>query len=94
MHAEANAMLQCAVFGNTGSTRGSTLYSTFAPCLECSKMAVSVGIAKVVSLASYPEDGSVLLENANVSITRLNRFELERWLSTVGTDKAAMSKNS
>jgi hypothetical protein len=57
-------------------------------------MAVSVGIAKVVSLASYPEDGSVLLENANVSITRLNRFELERWLSTVGTDKAAMSKNS
>lgn len=87
-------MLQCAVFGNTGSTRGSTLYSTYAPCLECSKMAVSVGIAKVVSLASYPEDGSVLLESANVSVTRMNRFELERWLSIVRTDKAAMSKNS
>ncbi|MGI0043531.1 MAG: deoxycytidylate deaminase [Nitrososphaeraceae archaeon] len=94
MHAEANAMLQCAVFGNTGSTRGSTLYSTYAPCLECSKMAVSVGIAKVVSLASYPEDGSVLLESANVSVTRMNRFELEQWLSTVRTDKAAASKNS
>jgi hypothetical protein len=57
-------------------------------------MAVSVGIAKVVSLASYPEDGSVLLESANVSVTRINRFELKRWLSTVGIDNAAMSKNS
>jgi dCMP deaminase len=94
MHAEANAMLQCAVFGHTGSTRGSTLYSTYAPCLECSKMAVSVGISKVVSLASYPEDGSVLLANANVSIARIDKFELERWLSTVGMGAAAMKNKS
>lgn len=57
-------------------------------------MAVSVGIAKVVSLASYPEDGSVLLANANVSVTRIDRFELERWLSTVGMDTVAMTNKS
>jgi dCMP deaminase len=94
MHAEANAILQCAVFGNAGSTRGSTLYSTYAPCLECSKMAVSVGIAKVVSLSSYPEDGSVLLTNARVSIKRMKKFELERWLSTVGIDNTTMKNSS
>ena len=94
MHAEANAILQCAVFGNTGSTRGSTLYSTYAPCLECSKMAVSVGVAKVVSLATYPEDGSVLLTNARVSVTRIDRFELERWLSTVAMDATTMKNKS
>jgi dCMP deaminase len=94
MHAEANAILQCAVFGNTGSTRGSTLYSTYAPCLECSKMAVSVGITKVVSLATYPEDGSVLLENSRVNITRMDRLELDRWLSAVGMDTAAMKNKS
>lgn len=94
MHAEANAILQCAVFGNTGSTRDSTLYSTYAPCLECSKMAVSVGIAKVVSLATYPEDGSVLLASANVSVIRIDRLELERWLSTVGMDAATMKNKS
>jgi hypothetical protein len=49
-------------------------------------MAVSVGIAKVVSLGSYPEDGSVLLANANVCVVRIDKFELERWLSTFGTD--------
>ena len=94
MHAEANAMLQCAVFGNTGSTRGSTLYSTYAPCLECSKMAVSVGIAKVVSLATYPEDGSVLLANASVNITRIDKFELERWLSEVRIGTTTMKNKS
>lgn len=94
MHAEANAMLQCAVFGNTGSTRGSTLYSTYAPCLECSKMAVSVGIAKVVSLATYPEDGSVLLANASVNIAMIDKFELERWLSEVGIGTTTMKNKS
>lgn len=94
MHAEANAILQCAVFGNTGSTRRSTLYSTYAPCLECSKMAVSVGIAKVVSLSSYPEDGSVLLRDANVHITRIDELELVRWLSTVRIDNATMKSIS
>jgi hypothetical protein len=55
-------------------------------------MAVSVGIAKVVSLASYPEDGSALLANANVSVVRIDRFELDRWLSAAGIDAASLKK--
>lgn len=82
MHAEANAILQCAVFGNAGSTRGSALYSTYAPCLECSKMAVSIGVSKVVSLGWYPEDGSKLLSSANVSVRRIDAVELKYWLKT------------
>lgn len=57
-------------------------------------MAVSVGVAKVVSLASYPEDGSVLLTNARVSVTRIDRFELERWLSTVAMDATTMKNKN
>jgi len=49
-HAEANAIMQCALFGNAGSTKGATLYSTFTPCIECSKMAISVGINRIVIL--------------------------------------------
>src|SRR5207244_10655571 len=48
-HAEANAIMQCALFGNAGSTRGATLYSTFAPCTECSKVRISVGIKRRVA---------------------------------------------
>jgi dCMP deaminase len=92
MHAEANAILQCAIFGNTGSTRGSTLYSTYAPCLECSKMAVSIGIAKVVSLARYPENGSVLLSDANVKVIRMETVELKRWMHTVTTDEPTVKR--
>jgi dCMP deaminase len=92
MHAEANAILQCAIFGNTGSTRGSTLYSTYAPCLECSKMAVSIGIAKVVSLARYPEDGSVLLSDANVKVITMETIELKRWMHTVTTDEHTVKR--
>jgi dCMP deaminase len=55
-------------------------------------MAVSVGIAKVVSVASYPEDGSALLANANVSVVRIDRYELDRWLSAVGMDAASLKK--
>jgi hypothetical protein len=57
-------------------------------------MAVSVGIAKVVSLATYPEDGSVLLANASVKVTRIDRFELERWLSAVGMGSTTMKNKS
>lgn len=57
-------------------------------------MAVSVGVAKVVSLASYPEDGSVLLINARVSVTRIDRFELEQWLSTVAMDATTMKNKN
>jgi dCMP deaminase len=80
-HAEANAIMQCALFGIGSTTTGSTLYSTYAPCLECSKMVISVGIKRVVSLASYPEDGTAILSQANVMMVILEKEQVIPWIS-------------
>src|SRR6476620_10575547 len=80
-HAEANAIMQCALFGFGSTTIGSTLYSTYAPCLECSKMIISVGIKRVVSLDSYPEDGTTILSQANVTMVMLEKEQVSPWIS-------------
>ena len=85
-HAEANAIMQCALFGNAGSTKGATMYSTFAPCIECSKMAISVGITRLVVLADYPEDGTKLLNEANLKMVKLNFGLLKPWASLIIKD--------
>jgi dCMP deaminase len=85
-HAEANAIMQCALFGNAGSTKGATMYSTFAPCIECSKMAISVGITRLVVLADYPEDGTKLLDEANLELVKLNFGLLRPWATLIIKD--------
>ena len=90
-HAEANAIMQCALFGNAGSTRGATMYSTLAPCVECSKMAISVGITRIVVMTDYSEDGTKLLSEAKIVLTKLD-FELLRpWVSLLIKDPKAYS---
>jgi dCMP deaminase len=51
-HAEENAIVQAAYHGI--SVRGSTLYSTFSPCLICTKMIINAGILEVVFNLDYP----------------------------------------
>lgn len=80
-HAEANAIMQCALFGIGSTTKGSTLYSTYSPCLECSKMVISVGITRVVSLASYPEDGTEILRKAAVVTLKIKESDLFSWFN-------------
>src|ERR671918_2584916 len=87
-HAEANAIMQCALFGNAGSTKGATLYSTFAPCLECSKMAISVGITRIVVLANYPEDGTQLLKEARIKLQKLKQNSLNHWIRLISQNSA------
>ena len=91
-HAEANAIMQCALFGNAGSTKGASLYSTFAPCLECSKMAVSVGIKRIVVLADYAEDGTQLLSEANVKLVKLKPELLQPWIAVITEDPETSAK--
>ena len=43
-HAEANAIMHCAILGLEAGVKGATLYSTYVPCLECTKMAITIGI--------------------------------------------------
>lgn len=55
-HGEENAITQAAYHGI--SLKGSTLYSTFAPCLQCTKMIINSGIVEVVYNQEYPLNGS------------------------------------
>jgi dCMP deaminase len=54
VHAEQNALLQCARFGV--STEGATLYCTHFPCVHCVKSLLSAKIARIVYQEDYPDD--------------------------------------
>ena len=51
-HAEENAIVQAAFHGV--ALKGATIYSTFSPCVMCTKMIINSGIAEVVYRGSYP----------------------------------------
>jgi len=51
-HGEENSITQAAYHGV--SVKGGTLYTTFCPCLLCTKMIINAGLAEVVYDASYP----------------------------------------
>jgi dCMP deaminase len=67
-HAEENAITQAAYHGT--SVKGATIYTTFAPCLMCSKMVINSGIQEVVYNVDYPLNEVVfrLFEQAEVKI--------------------------
>jgi len=57
-HGEENAITQVAYHGN--SVRDATLYTTFSPCLICTKMIINSGIVEVVYNAHYPMGDTAL----------------------------------
>jgi dCMP deaminase len=57
-HGEENAITQAAYHGT--SLKGSTLYTTFAPCLLCTKMIINSGIVEVVYNQDYPLNDTAL----------------------------------
>jgi dCMP deaminase len=67
-HGEENAITQAAYHGT--SLKGSTLYTTFAPCLLCTKMIINSGISEVVYNQEYPlnERALALLRECGVSL--------------------------
>ncbi|MBA3749432.1 MAG: dCMP deaminase family protein [Nitrosopumilus sp.] len=83
VHAEANAIMQCVMFGNAGSTTNATLYSTLSPCIECSKMAITVGISRIVVLSKYVEDSAEILKQANVQLSEMDPSKLQYWLMKI-----------
>lgn len=52
IHAEVNALLECA----PEERKGATLYVTDQPCAECSKLIINSGITRVVYAREYPPD--------------------------------------
>jgi dCMP deaminase len=69
-HAEENAIVQAAFHGV--SLRGATIYSTFMPCVMCTKMIINSGIAEVVYRTPYPLPAAAasLFEEAGVAARR------------------------
>ena len=51
-HAEENAITQSAYHGV--SLKGGTVYTTFSPCLQCTKMIINAGLGEVVYQSDYP----------------------------------------
>ncbi len=70
-HGEENAITQAAYHGV--SVRGGTLYSTFCPCLTCTKMIINAGLSEVVWSADYPlgEVSQSLLREAGLKVRQI-----------------------
>lgn len=71
LHAEANAITKVAKSNN--SSDGATLYTTDAPCIECSKLIIQAGIRRVVYAVDYKnDDGIQLLKRAEIELKKLS----------------------
>ena len=73
LHAEANAISKVA--RSNISSQGSTLYVTASPCLECAKLIIQAGIARVVYNELYRiTDGIDLLKRAGVECVHIENL--------------------
>ena len=71
--------MHCAILGIETGTEGAILYTTFVPCLECTKMSITIGIKKFICLDSYPETDYDLLEEAEVIVQTLDKTKIKYW---------------
>jgi len=74
LHAEENAILQCAKDGIM--LEGATIYSKMVPCYNCAMRIVRVGIKRVVAQKRYHADGRSmeLFAKAGVGVTVVNNI--------------------
>ena len=82
-HAEANAIMHCAILGIEAGSDGAILYTTFVPCLECTKMAITIGIKKIICLDSYPETNFDLIKEARVEVRKLEKEKIQYWAKSL-----------
>jgi dCMP deaminase len=70
LHAEANAILK--VSKSSQSTDGATLYITYSPCKECSKLIIQSGIKRVIYLEEYRDiSGLPLLRECGIEVIHM-----------------------
>lgn len=71
IHAEMNAILQCAKFGIP--TQGAAVYVTHFPCLQCTKMLLQAGISQIYYLKDYRNDPYALdlLKRLNIPYVKV-----------------------
>jgi len=78
-HAEANAIMHCAILGIEAGSKDAILYTTFVPCLECTKMAITIGIKKIICLDTYPETNYDLIKEAGINVVTLDKTKIQHW---------------
>ncbi|OPL09807.1 MAG: cytidine deaminase [Firmicutes bacterium ML8_F2] len=70
-HAEANALLQCALTGVIPV--GGTIYITCQPCVTCAKLIAGAGLKRVVYAGDYPDRLALeILSESNIAVERYN----------------------
>lgn len=70
VHAESNAITQCAV--NGVSCKGGTMYVTASPCVMCLKQIINAHIVRIVAKEMYPDDLSRdMLKESNIQFDLL-----------------------
>lgn len=74
VHAEVNAIVQCAISG--GSSAGTTLYVTHSPCLRCIAVVVQAGIERIVYGELYGDGNDF---NAMKSMCQMAGIDLRRY---------------
>jgi len=92
IHAEINALLQCASHGV--NTKGAIAYVTNMPCTNCSKALIAAGIKGIVIFSNYHDTLAVdFFRKAGVEIRILEipekeiKYDLETFSSAVKIDK-------
>lgn len=92
IHAEMNALLQCALHGV--STQGATAYITNMPCTNCAKALIAAGIKEIVIFSDYHDTlAEEFFSRAKVNIKRLPmpdkeiNYDLENYSSAKKTNK-------
>ena len=71
LHAESNALAKVAK--STQSSEGATLYITYSPCRDCSKLILQAGIKRVVYLQEYRDtNGLDFLRRAGVEVKKID----------------------
>ncbi|WP_057824130.1 ComE operon protein 2 [Lentilactobacillus sunkii] len=80
IHAEMNAILQCAKFGE--STDNAEIYVTDFPCLQCTKMLLQAGITKINYLRNYHNNDYaqklISLKNIELNKIKLTQADMDR----------------
>ncbi|KRL84114.1 ComE operon protein 2 [Ligilactobacillus apodemi] len=94
IHAEMNAVLQCAKFGIP--TDGAEIYATDFPCLQCTKMLLQAGVKKIYYLRNYHNDPYALellkLKNVAVEQVKLDKEYIDAALIKQLVDKGEPHK--
>jgi dCMP deaminase len=77
IHAEENAIIQCARTGI--SSVGTAVYSTHLPCIKCSLRLIQAGVHKIMYESEYGDVGEIvhLLDEARVKLWRYDNGLLQ-----------------